>query len=360
MAEVAVNEAGEAIKWDRQTRGWIPASSADLEAAQSGLGGGFLPGAAKLGGRLLGRKGADTMAKRIAQANKTATQGFVPKMEQRVPKPFQGATRLLEGGLEGTVVGRLMTDYMVRNPNQRNLNSLILKGLGATDDQIAAAGGQATDDVMRQATATRSAKFEEVGSRITQAMDKEEVTKMGLDLNRAKMISNDDLVRLADGKDLGRELMSIRSELLAATRGAQTRSEKIAVDNAIKAIDDIVKKAMKDSGDEVTVKLWADVRSQDKLARAVNAGQARSMDAINPNSLDTAMKRYFGKAYTEGGDLSNLPTEVADAITGARAAKGFNVGLPSSGTAERAAAMGLLKGVGVAGAAAAGFKIAQD
>lgn len=394
MAEYAHKDG---VNYIREKGQWRPLSRIETSIAQSGIEGQILAGiagtspftpfmeagqalerinpvasymgaGAVLGGaavRPIGSMARRVLARRasadsLKAATAKGTMGFVPKLEQRVPGALQGPTRLIEAGIEGTAAGRIVTDWMIRNPNQRNLNRLILRGLGATDDQIKAAGGKATDEVMKAATAARSAKFEQVGARLTEALDPDKVTRLGLELNRAKLINNDDLIRLSSGEDIGRELMGIRSELLAANRAASTRSETIAIDNAIKAIDDIVKEAMKSSGDDVTFKLWADVRAQDKLARAVNTGQARSLDAMNPSSLDTAMKRYFGKSYTEAGDLSNLPDEVADALRGARAAKSYNVGLPSSGTAERTAAINILKGAGVALAAGAGIKVAGE
>lgn len=390
MPQFAHNpNTGEVIIYDDQIGQWRDATRAEIDIEQSGLAGQIEAGiegatgvqsllglfspefaaradaltgsntaAATLGGiatlgvgsmALMGRGSATARALQRSQTRQAGGlrtgQGFIRNPEQLGPESMQGAGRIVRAGIESNPVTRMITDYLIRNPNQKNLNRLAGRAVGLTDDELARSGGRLTDDLLGLADERLGAQFDEVGARITEKIDPDEVTNLALQLNAENRISNARLAQVADNaENAGRELMGIRSELLAQSRRTSDDAVKNQIQNRIDEIDAIIEKAV--SGDDVTSKLYADARARYRVSLALDKGAARSMDDnLNVPSLNNQLRKIYGAGFTKGRVPGGAPVEVQDFLKGAREARGVDVGVPSSGTAERLIAANIL-GIG--------------
>jgi len=311
-------------------------------AATLGLG-----SAAALSGRAAGRvqqKVAANVAQR--QTRLKTSQGFIRPAEEMLPAGAQGGGRIVRAGIETSPVTRVITDYLVRNPNQKNMNRLAARAIGVTDDELKMAGGKLTDEIVGIGHSRISKQFDEVGDRITANLNNNEVTKLALKLNADDRISNAKLAAISDDVDrAGRNLMDMRSQLNTQMRREKDIQLKNKIQNNIDEIDKIIEKAVGD--DQVTGKLYADARARYRASLALDKGVARSAeDNINVPSLNTALKQIYGSGITKGKLPQSAPADVRNFIEGARQARGVNVGVPTSGTAERLIAANML-GLGV-------------
>lgn len=315
-------------------------------AANIGLGatiaGGVAPIAGRMAGRVLARTQAAQATGEAAESGLKTSTGFIRAPEEVLPEVAQGAGRIIRAGAESMPVTRMITDFLIKNPNQKNLNRLILRGIGATDEQIKRAGGRVTDELVAAADANVAREFDEVGRRIGANLDSDKVTAKALELANDNVISNAKLAQIADdAENAGRNLMDLRSEVLAAQRREADSAIRIQLQNRIDEIDKIIDEAV---GDKVTAKLYSDARAKYKLSLSLEKGKVWSKENINAASLDTALRNLYGKGYRRNADYSDMPEEVANALRGAREATLVDVGIPTSGTAERLFAGSLLGG----------------
>ena len=333
-------EASEAI------RSVSPVSAGTGLALSLGAGG-VVVGGGRMAARLAARKGAQQATETAARAGRQSLrteQGFIRPFEQALPESMQGAGMVVRSGAETYPFTRVLTDYLIRNPNQKNLNRLMLRGIGATDDMIRQAGGKVTDDIVAAADDIVSRQFDEVASRLS--VDQADVNNLAVRLANDNVISNATLSQVTKNvDDAGRNIMDLRSEVLAATRAERDRGQRIVLQNMMDEIDGVIARALEESGDEVAAKLYSDARARYRLSLALERGQVWTNENINAKSLDTALRNIYGKGYRRSADYSLAPPEVQDLLQGAREATKVNVGVPSSGTAERLAAMSLLSGV---------------
>ena len=313
--------------------------TANMAGMAATIGAAGMPMAGRVAGRILARRQATDA---VQGGGVKTSQGFIRQPEEALPEVAQGAGRIIRSGAETLPVTRVVTDFLIKNPNQKNLNRLFMRGIGATDDQIKAAGGKVTDDLVAAADANVSAQFNEVGKRISAKLQPDQVNKVAVDLANDNIISNARLAQIAEKTDdAGRSIMDLRSDVLAAQRQEMDRAVKVQLQNRIDEIDEIIASVV---DDDVTRKLYSDARARYKLSLSLEKGQVWSNEAINPKSLDTALRRIYGKGYRRSADYSGLPSDVANALRGAREAQGVSVGVPSSGTAERMFATSLLGG----------------
>ncbi len=115
------------------------------------------------------------------------------------------------------------------------------------------------------------------------------------------------------------------------------------VQDTVDQIDDTIKRSLKESDDEITMQLYQDANARYKMELALEKGNVLGRDGnISPTLLDTQLRKLFGDAYRAGTRNTRVPLDVGDALLGARTAQGMNIGLPSSGTAERQLAAGAI------------------
>jgi len=303
-----------------------------------------------LSGRMAGRvqQGIQQGAKK-AGGTFTTKQGFRRQPEEMLPESLQGAGQIIRSGAETLPVTRMVTDYLIRTPNQRNLNRLGMRALGLTDDEIKQFGGKITDEAMALADSRMATAYDEVGEALSSNLNQAEVVKLADAALADNFISARNFRALTQQNEKqGRTLMALASDLKRARRSAQESQVRNQIDNILDEIDNIMEAALESSDDVGLKRLYDETNARYKASIAFEKGQSWSNEAINAKSMDTALRGLYKRGYRRGAKIGNAPAEVSDFLQGVREAQGVNIGVPTSGTAERMFAASLLGGsVGV-------------
>ena len=194
-----------------------PGTSKAALAGSLGLGAagaarGALTASGVAGGRL-----AQRIQARTAGKGADDSMGFRRMPDEMLPASMSGAGQLVRAGATATIPGRLATDFLIRVPNQRNLNRLVGRSLRLTDDELMAAGGK-IDDTLYGVIQDRSHEaFRQIGQRITKAVDEDEVINMAVKLNQEGYLANQKLAAMIDDT-AGENLMAMRSTMREAQR----------------------------------------------------------------------------------------------------------------------------------------------
>jgi len=295
---------------------------------------------------LLGKAG--TISSRVQDGISSGSRmGFRRMPDEMLPPQMSGAGQLVRAGATSTVPGRLATDMLIRVPNQRNLNRLVGRSLRLTDDELKAAGGKIDDSLYGVIQERTNDAYRDVSKRIGASMNKGDVDQLAIKLNAENLITNKKLLAVTDKQaDVGDSIMALRSDVRAAQRGEQDTAVRNMMQNTMDEIDAIIEKALDASGDDVAMALYKDANARYKMELAVETGNVLGRDGnISATLLDTQLRKSFGNAYRSGDRLENVPTDLADALQGARIAQGLNIGLPTSGTAERLLGASMVSGL---------------
>ena len=160
---------------------------------------------------------AQRIQARTAGKGADDSMGFRRMPDEMLPASMSGAGQLVRAGATATIPGRLATDFLIRVPNQRNLNRLVGRSLRLTDDELMAAGGK-IDDTLYGVIQDRSHEaFRQIGQRITKAVDEDEVINMAVKLNQEGYLANQKLAAMIDDT-AGENLMAMRSTMREAQR----------------------------------------------------------------------------------------------------------------------------------------------
>ena len=310
----------------------------------AGVGAGLLPSAGRMAGRVASRLAAREARQDGGESALRTAQGFIRQPEEALPEFAQGAGRIVRSGAETLPVTRMITDYLIRNPNQRNLNRLGARALGITDDELKRAGGQLTDDPMGAADARMAERYDIVGKAIGGNANQDEVLAAATRAADEGFITTDEFAALTRQSDeQGRELMGIQSELKRALRTEKNRIERTKLQESINQINKIIDEAL-EGADPGTMRIYQETNAQYRASLAFERGQSWSNGNINAKSMDSALRNIYGRGYRRGARPDNAPQSVRDFLDGVREAQSVNVGLPTSGTAERMFAASLLGG----------------
>lgn len=311
-----------------------------LGLGAAGAAKGALTASGMAGGRMAQRIQARTAGKGADES-----MGFRRMPDEMLPASAQGAGQFVRAGATATIPGRLATDFLIRVPNQRNLNRLVGRALRLTDDELRAAGGKIDNQLYGVVQERSHEAFRQVGQRITKAVDEDEVINMAVKLNQEGYITNQKLAAMIDDT-AGENLMAMRSEMRAAQRQAGDVQVSTMLQNTVDEIDGIIEKGLDEAGDKVAKQLYGDARARYKLELAIEKGNVLGRDDnVSATLMDTQLRKLFGDSYRAGKRNENVPQDLADALQGVRKAQGMNLGLPTSGTTERALAANLLSGL---------------
>ena len=317
-----------------------PGTSKAAFAGSLGLGAAGLAKGALTASGMAGGRMAQRIQARTAGKGADDSMGFRRMPDEMLPASMSGAGQLVRAGATATIPGKLATDFLIRVPNQRNLNRLVGRSLRLTDDELMAAGGK-IDDTLYGVIQDRSHEaFREVGKRITAAVDEDAVTSLAVKLNQEGLITNNKLVAMIDDT-AGENLMAMRSEMRAAQRQAGDVQVSTMLQNTVDEIDDIIETGLEAANDKVAKQLYSDARARYKMELALEKGNVLGRDGnVSAALMDTQLRNLFKDSYRAGTRNENVPVAVADALQGTRKAQGMNLGLPTSGTAERLLAAG--------------------
>lgn len=318
-------------------------------ATNIGMAGAIGVGAAGLARGLTGAAGR-TQAQIAArtgsqQGGLRTSQGFIRQPEELLPEFAQGAGRILRSGAETSWFTRIITDYLIRVPNQQNLNRLAGRALGLTDDELRATGGRLTDDLMRVADDRMAESYQQVGDAVTANASQQRVQALAVMAQDEGMITGRAAQALTrQGQEQGRQLMSLSSELKRSMRSARTVQERTTISNILDELDEIVDEALSAGGDEGAATLWRETNARWRASLAFERGRSWTNGNVNSTSMDSALKAIYGRGYRRASPPANAPQEVRDFLEGVRQAQAVNVGIPTSGTAERLLAVSALGG----------------
>lgn len=319
-----------------------PGTSKAAFAGSLGLGGAGLAKGALTASGMAGGRMAQRIQARTAGKGADDSMGFRRMPDEMLPPSMSGAGQLVRAGATATIPGKLATDFLIRVPNQRNLNRLVGRSLRLTDDELMAAGGKIDDPLYGVIQERSHEAFREVGKRITAAVDEDAVTSLAVKLNQEGLITNNKLIAMIDDT-AGENLMAMRSEMRAAQREAGDVQVSTMLQNTVDEIDGIIETGLEAANDKVAKQLYGDARARYKMELALEKGNVLGRDGnVSAALMDTQLRKLFKDSYRAGTRNENVPLAVADALQGTRKAQGMNLGLPTSGTAERLLAAGAL------------------
>lgn len=316
-----------------------------MNIGMAGAGAAGLAGLARGVGSATSRTQARISANSGRQSGLRTSQGFIRQPEELLPEFAQGGGRILRAGAETLPVTRIITDYLIRVPNQQNLNRLAGRALGLTDDELRATGGRLTDDLMRVADDRMAESYQQVGDAVTANASQQRVQNLAVMAQDEGMITGRAAQALTrQGQEQGRQLMSLSSELKRSMRSARTVQERTTIGNILDELDEIVDEALAAGGDQGAATLWRETNARWRASLAFERGRSWTNGNVNSASMDSALKAIYGRGYRRSSPPANAPQEVRDFLEGVRQAQGVNVGIPTSGTAERLLAASALGG----------------
>lgn len=316
------------------------AAVAGLAAPVAGL-------AVKGGGRLAQRALALREAQGGAQgaSGLRTTSGMIKRPSDMVPEPLQGTVAALESGVQAIPGARVLLD-MSKMQRQSVAGKALGRYLGASDEALAASKGKLTDDVMEGVLAETDEMYQQIAADITERVSPQQFLKFVDDAVERKSISADvagmHKELLEDGsRTVGDAVVALRSDLRAVAREGGTATQKRYAEKIIDNIQDIIDKALEGT-EAAKISKAADTRYR-RWMNLKNRNVIRGDGTVSRAALRQMLKNddprlMYGKA---GGD--------AETRALAQASKDWDsLGpeIPSSGTTERAAALGLLGTLG--------------
>jgi hypothetical protein len=293
--------------------------------------------AARVAARTAATKGAG-----VAGTGLTTNTGLLKGAQDFVPEFLKGTVRGLEGGISAIPGARVLTDAM-RIQRQGVAGRALGKWLGISDDTLRASKGKLTDDVVEETLAKTDEMYAGMSNDITENVSKTSFTRMVDDaVERGLLIEDKAALYKASNNSVGDSVIALRSELRKLQRGAADNIERQNVEMAIENIQKILDQQLKGTASEFTAK------TADKLyARWM---QIRNTNAIRPdgtvmrNATSQMLKRNDPR--TMMGQRGNLDDETQVLVDTIKDWGKLGPELPSSGTAERAAAASVLAGLG--------------
>lgn len=311
-------------------------------AAELALGAG---GLARAGVRQVAK---GRMADRVAQ--RVSEQGELLRRPSDMMNPGTAGNRVargIEGAMEATP-GLNIPLIMQKMTNQRKVNMSLAKGIGASDDMVEQARYGVTEDVLDDAFKNFERGFNDVERSITSGIRQVDAMPVVDQAIESKFITGRLKQQLESGRQItGKELMQVRSKLSGVLRSNSTFMEKEAAAEIVDQIDEIIEATMDDAG----AKAYQELRSRYRLWSAAKRGESIGMDGqVNVRSLGSRLKAStgYGDDYMAGRDIAGAADDVNDFLRLSREARSLAVGLPDSGTAERAAGM-ILGGAALSG-----------
>lgn len=220
---------------------------------------------------------------------------------------------------------------------------------------------RALPEVMDRATRRIGGQFDALAARNTITTDRQLATDLTDDItnyynlvqppNQAPVIRNflDEIMTQAQrngGQLPGEVYQSLRSRMERSARGAQGQPEVAStIRDMRESLDDAMERSIRLSGNTDDLAAWREARTQYRNLLAIErastgAGEMAAEGLISPAQLRMAAVGQGRRAYARGqGDFAEL----------ARAGNAVMSPLPQSGTAPRAAAIGLPAMLGTAG-----------
>lgn len=252
----------------------------------------------------------------------------------------------VEGGLE--VIPGLNIPLLAQKAiNQRSMNASFARALDLDDEIVERARQGVDESVLLAARRRYQQDFDKVRDTIGENFNQD---KMRAIIDQAAdsglIFDSNQLARLQSGQRLnGRDVMNLRSKMTEILQSnAQWETKEVArVIN--ENIDDIIESALGKEGKE----LYRAARARYRLWRDARQGAALGKgNQINPATMYNNLDRDYGDAFVAADDIPGVTDEIKEFMAIVREGRDLDVGIPSSGTAERSMiAAGIMTGVGM-------------
>ena len=255
------------------------------------------------------------------------------------------AARLIEGGAEA-VPGLNIPGLIQKATNQRRINASLGRALGLSDEGIHASrlnvlGG------LDEALTGFNRGFRAIEGAIDNSGLDQIAMRHVLDTaveNRFVVGTLGDILERA-APMTGREVMALRSELTSVLASNEGFIVKNQARELINQIDNIIGSAPNMPAEALAA--FAETRARWRVwASLKGSGKISADGQVNPTSARSALARSYGDDFLAGRRIEGVPDDVQSFLDIVNEGARLDVGLPSSGTAERAA-LGALIGGGI-------------
>jgi len=303
---------------------------------------GIAKGAARLGIKQGIKQG--TMADRVASKGSMfkTEQGFQKLPSDIVPGPFAGSARAIEAGVGAIPVLRIVTD-MFKIQRQNHLGGKLQRALGFTEAEIKASGGKLLPDAFQAPLQRVDAAYDSARGFLDDTLDASQIRKVTNEAAKEGLLTPQQVKGFTTAKDApGAQILDLRSQLRGMQRTADTQYQRQRISEIIDNIQDIINDATQ--GTAIAPEL-AKADKVYKLWKTVDDGAAIAADGtINFRSLQNALNKSYGSRAVKGGRGVADPL-VDDLIKSVDELGQLGPAIPSSGTAERAAAASIVGSV---------------
>jgi len=255
------------------------------------------------------------------------------------------AARLIEGGAEA-VPGLNIPGLIQKATNQRRINASFGRAIGLSDEGVHAARLNVLGGLDEALTG-----FNQGFRAIEGAIDESGLDQIAMRHVLDTAVENRFVVgRLANLLDnaaplAGRDIMALRSELTSVLASNEGFIVKNQAREMISQLDQIIASAPRLPAEALSQ--FAETRARWRVWASIRGGAKIAADGqINPRSARAGLARSYGDDFLAGRRINGVPDDVQQFLDIINEGASLDVGLPSSGTAERAA-LGALIGGGV-------------
>jgi len=255
-----------------------------------------------------------------------------------------GAVRILEATAEA-VPGLNLPGIAQKAINQRRINQSFAKAMGLSDESAAAARGGVTENFLDEALTGLNARFRQVETAITSSLD-QAGARSAFELAADEGLISGKLANTIRTNTplTGKDVMAMRSQMSKILRSNEQFLVKERVRQQIESIDDLIQAALQQT-DEATVELFREARARWRVWANVRTGRGLSPDGqVNARTVSGRLANAYGDAFRAGRPIQGVPEDVNGFLSIVREGAKLDVGLPSSGTAERAVGAAVIGG----------------
>ena len=277
---------------------------------------------------------ADRVADKVAEANRKSDLRGRPSDALGSSTAAGQMMKRIEGAVE-VIPGLNAPLLMQRAMNQRAINMKTAKAMGLDEDAVMDARLGISGPLIGKALKNYKKGFDEVQQNLNTANIPAEDLMPVLDTAVQGGMLAPKLARAISKKTrpTGQQIMDARSSLVKMLDSQEPAMREVAAD-LIDNIDEIIEEAL--TGEQKDA--FKLLRAQYRVWANVRKGRALSPDGqVNVKTLDSAFKSRsgYGDRYLAEEGIDGLPDEVNDLLQEVRRGAGLDVGIPSSGTAER-------------------------
>ena len=293
----------------------------------------------------LGRSGLSRLTARQIRSAGQAQGQLIRRPSDILGRATLGgsAARIGEATLDA-IPGLNLPGMLQKAINQRRLNMAFARAIGLSDEAAAAARTGVTPNFIDEALTNLNQKFRQVETALDGKLDQVAARTALDEANEAGFLGTKLKNVLAKSEPIeGKEIMALRSELNAVIGSNESFLVKKQAIEIMENIDNNIATALQETGENL-MELFAETRAQWRVWANVRTGRGLSPDGqVNARTVTGRLANNYGDAFRRG-DFKTASGDVDNFLKIAQEAASLDVGLPSSGTAERAVGAAVLGG----------------